>query len=113
MIFAQIQPLKDVAVPWLQVYSKGALALPATLVNIPATKRQTPDSAVNFNQSNCLWLKFLSFVTFRPSDLGQRLLLKEAEACDHCDEASPVIREPCAHDPTLAQALPGSIIEDP
>lgn len=35
MVLAQVQPLKDVAVPRLQVDSKGTLALAATLVHIP------------------------------------------------------------------------------
>lgn len=41
MVLAQIQPLEDVAVPWLQVHSKGPLTLPTPLVHIPANKRST------------------------------------------------------------------------
>ena len=38
MILAQIQPLKDVAVPRLQVHGKGPFTLAAPLINVPDEK---------------------------------------------------------------------------
>ena len=35
VVLSQVQPVEDVAVPRLQVDGEGALALAATLVNIP------------------------------------------------------------------------------
>lgn len=36
VVLAQVQPLKDVAVPWLKVNSKSTFALATSLVHIPA-----------------------------------------------------------------------------
>ena len=36
MILAQIQPLEDVTVPWLQVHGKCPFTLSAPLIHIPA-----------------------------------------------------------------------------
>ena len=36
MVLAQVQPVEDVRMPGLEVDGKGALALAAALVNVPA-----------------------------------------------------------------------------
>lgn len=41
VVLAQVQPLKDVTVPWLQVDSERSLALATSLVHVPAHKGQT------------------------------------------------------------------------
>ena len=52
MILAQIQPLKDVAVPWLQVHGKGPFSLAAPLIHVPDKYSMLSRAC----QSNMPWL---------------------------------------------------------